>query len=226
MTIRHYRLPVLIIVAVISLVFVYLVPPENYIIKSFFRVVAMGVILYYAFLQVPSKLKAIHILILIGLSFSIIGDSIYYWPMFGFLIAPAAILDGYIFYCIGFFTQIKFSLLRLLTIIPIAIFGYAIVPIIFKSLDDNGKVLLIFAIIIYILFIAIMCWAAFMTGNRWVMIAALLFVISDTVRVLNKHIFSVDYLDLLIILSYYGAQFLIAHSVGTFTHKSKKIHPK
>src|SRR5690625_235782 len=226
MIIKHSRQLILVFIAIISLLFLYLVPSEHYIIKSFFRVIPMVAFLYYAILRMPTKKLPIHILMMIGFLFSIAGDAVYYWPILEFLLAPAAILDGYIFYSIGFFTRIKFSLMRLLTIIPIFIFGYILIHILFKELDNSRTGFLIFLIFVYLLFAAIMCWSAFMTGNKWVMGGALLFIISDTIRSLNLFVSEGSYSELLIILPYFGAQFLIAHSIGTFSNKNKKVYLK
>lgn len=223
---KHYRRPILIFIAVICLIFIYFIPSEHYILKSFFRIVPMVIILYYAIIQTKSKKLPIHILILIGFIFSISGDMVYYWPILEFIMAPAAILNGYILYSVGFLTQIKFSFIRFLTIIPIVIYAYILVPVLFKGLESKGTVFLIFFIMVYVIFIAIMCWSAFMTGNWWVILAALLFVISDTIRALNQFVSPGLYADWLIILPYFGAQFLIAHSMGTFKRKKKKIYPK
>ncbi len=226
MIIKHYRQLILIFIALVSLLFVYLVPTEHYLIKSFFRLVPMVIILYYAILRMPTKKSPIHILIMIGFIFSIAGDAVYYWPILEFILAPAAILDGYIFYSIGFFTRIKFSLIRFLTIIPIFIFGYILIHILFKELDYSGKGFLIFFIFVYVFFATIMCWSAFLTENKWVITGALLFVISDTIRSLNQFVSQGEYTELLIILPYFGAQFLIAHSIGTFSNKNKKVYLK
>jgi uncharacterized membrane protein YhhN len=78
---------------------------------------------------------------------------------------------------------------------------------------------------VYILFLAVVIWTAFMTGNRWIIIATLFFLMSDKIRAFSLFVSSGGYFDFLIILSYFGAQFLIAHSIGTLTSKREKPIP-
>jgi len=224
--IKNSRQPIFLIIVIISIIVVYMTSSDHYIIKSFFRLVPMVIFLYYATLQMPTKKRPVHFLVLIGFVFSIAGDAVYYWPILEFILAPAAILDGYIFYSIAFLTQIRFSLIRFLSIIPIGLFGYIVIYVLFKELDQSGSGFLIFFIFIYAFFAVMMCWTAFLTGNKWAISSSLLFIISDIIRSLNQFIFQENYFDLLIILTYFGAQLLIAHSLGTFSTKDKKAYLK
>ena len=223
--IQKSRQSILLSIVMMSIIVIYMTPSEHYLMKSFFRLVPMVIFLYYAALQMPTKKRPVHFLVLIGFVFSLSGDAVYYWPVLEFILAPAAILNGYLFYSIGFLTQIRFSLMRFLSIIPIGLFGFMIIYVLFQELEQSGTEFLIFFIFVYALFAIGMCWTAFLTGNKWAKASALLFVISDTIRSLSL-IYQKDSFDLLVILTYFGAQLLIAHSLGTFFRKNKKVYPK
>src|SRR5690625_6643662 len=121
--IKNSRQPIFLIIVIISIIVVYMTSSDHYIIKSFFRLVPMVIFLYYATLQMPTKKRPVHFLVLIGFVFSISGDAAYYWPILELILAPAAVLNGYVFYSIGSLTQIIFSLVRLVTLIPILLCG-------------------------------------------------------------------------------------------------------
>lgn len=223
--IQKSRQSILLSIVMMSIIVIYMTPSEHYLMKSFFRLVPMVIFLYYAALQMPTKKRPVHFLVLIGFVFSLSGDAVYYWPVLEFILAPAAILNGYLFYSIGFLTQIRFSLMRFLSIIPIGLFGFMIIYVLFQELEQSGTEFLIFFIFVYALFAIGMCWTAFLTGNKWAKASALLFVLSDTIRSLS-FIFQKDYFVLLTIFTYFGAQLLIAHSLGTFSAKNKQVYLK
>lgn len=84
------------------------------------------------------------------------------------------------------------------------------------ALQENGDTALIAPVLFYITAIMLMAWAAFMTGNRCLIIGSLLFVISDSVLAWNMFVSPVSYSHLAIMSTYYGAQFFIAHSMASF----------
>jgi uncharacterized membrane protein YhhN len=66
----------------------------------------------------------------------------------------------------------------------------------------------------YLLIILLMGWFSIMSGNIWSMMGSTLFIISDSILAWNKFVSDVSYSGMLIMLTYYTAQFLIANSVG------------
>lgn len=67
-----------------------------------------------------------------------------------------------------------------------------------------------------------MAWSAIMTGNKWAIAGSFLFVLSDSILSWNLFVSDVPQSSLLIMSTYYTAQFLIAHSLGSLLTKSRK----
>ncbi|WP_284140603.1 MULTISPECIES: lysoplasmalogenase [unclassified Virgibacillus] len=212
-----YRLPILI--AVMGLVYIYIVPAEPFAIKLIFKIVPMLMIIYYAATKMDENKKPVHRLLLIGLFICMIGDATIHW----FIIGLAAFLIGHLFYIAGFITQWKFSIGRFLAIVPIGIYGFLVGREIIEAVQDKGQQSLILPIIFYMLTISVMAWTAIMTRNKWATIGSLLFVISDSILAWNKFVVPLQYADSLIMLTYYAAQFFIAHSLWTISGKRKQI---
>ncbi|RDW22468.1 lysoplasmalogenase [Oceanobacillus arenosus] len=212
-----YRFPILILMMV--LVYLYIVPAEPFIFKLFFKLIPIVMIIIYAFRQLPWKKTPTHSLILIGLSFCIIGDATLHW----FLIGLSAFLIGHLFYMIGFLLKWKFSKVRFMMLIPIAVYGLFFGNDLVKFLHFNGDAALIFPILCYLIVISFMAWSAIMTGNKWAILGSILFVISDSILAWHLFISPVKLSEPLIMLNYYGGQFLIANSLGTIVAKNRLI---
>ncbi|MFP3472641.1 lysoplasmalogenase family protein, partial [Micrococcus sp. SIMBA_144] len=58
---------------------------------------------------------------------------------------------------------------------------------------------------------------AIMTGNKWAISGSLLFVLSDSILSWNMFVAAIPYSDVLIMSTYYSAQFLIAGSLASFS---------
>ncbi|RAZ78956.1 lysoplasmalogenase [Planococcus halotolerans] len=203
-------LPVLILAA--SILYIFFIPDEPLWFKLIFKLIPMVLIIMYAFLQMPGDKLKIHWLILTGLVFCSIGDATLHW----FIIGLSAFLIGHLFYIAAFLTQWKYSLYRLLSILPLGIFGLVMGVRMLGALQASGDDALIVPVLFYIFAIILMAWSAFMTGNRWLIIGSLLFVASDSVLAWNMFVAPVAYSHLLIMSTYYSAQFSIAHSVASF----------
>ncbi|MDQ6597861.1 lysoplasmalogenase family protein [Bacillus salipaludis] len=61
-----------------------------------------------------------------------------------------------------------------------------------------------------------MCWTGFLSQNIWAIIGSILFVLSDSILSWNLFVSEIPYSDILIMTTYYTAQFLIAHSLRLF----------
>ncbi|WP_345740459.1 lysoplasmalogenase [Planomicrobium okeanokoites] len=144
--------------------------------------------------------------------FCSIGDATLHW----FIIGLSAFLIGHLFYIAAFLTQWKYNLYRLLSILPLGIFGLLMGIRMMGALQAGGDDALIMPVLFYISAIILLAWSAFMTGNRWLIIGSLLFVASDSVLAWNMFVAPVAYSHLLIMSTYYGAQFFIAHSATSF----------
>lgn len=212
-----YRLPLLILA--MSLLYIFIIPDEPLGFKLLFKLIPMAMIIFYATRQLPRKKSAAHRLILIGLVFSMIGDGTLHW----FIIGLTAFLMGHIFYLAGFLTRWNFSWIRLITILPIAGYGLFMAREQIAALNQNGNESLIIPVLAYITVISLMVWSAIMTGNKWAIMGSILFVISDSILAWNMFISPVNHSGVLIMTTYYGAQFLIAHSLDTIVKDSNRI---
>lgn len=211
------RLPILILV--MSVVYLFIIPDEPFVFRLFFKLIPMVMIIMYAFRISAGKKPIAQWLIITGLFFSIIGDGTLHW----FLIGLTAFLIGHLFYTAGFLTCWKFSWIRFAMMIPIA--GYAIFMgiDITAALTGGGNEALLIPVILYIVVIAAMAWSAVMTGNPWAALGSILFLISDSILAWNMFVSPIANSNELVMTTYYGAQFLIAHSLGTIHDKRNRI---
>ncbi|WP_229720133.1 lysoplasmalogenase [Oceanobacillus neutriphilus] len=202
-----------------GIVYIFISPSEPLAFSIFFKVIPMVLILIYAFEQSLPKRKAVHYWIIGGIVFCLIGDATLHW----FLIGLAAFFIGHVFYSIGFLKQWRFSLPRSLVAIPLILFalwvGYQLV----SHLQADGQNVLIIPVIAYIGIIMLMAFTAVMTGNRWAILGSILFIISDSILAWNMFISSFTAANEVIMLTYYSAQFLIAHSLFTLDSKHKGV---
>lgn len=202
----------LLAVAILMLgaLYIFFIPDNSFAVLFIFKLIPMLLIIYYAYLQIPYLNKKIHTLIFIGLVFSIVGDGSI---MFTFAAGLAGFLIAHIFYIIGFIRASKFTIARasiLIILVPFSIWiGYQIVP----SLIAGNMEFLIIPVIIYITAIAIMGFTAALTGNLFALFGSILFIISDSVLAWNEFVEPVANSRLLIMGTYYTAQFFIASSL-------------
>lgn len=207
---KPHFLPILILA--MSILYIFFIPDDPLWFKLIFKLIPMILIFLYAVLRLPKQKLKIHWLILTGLVFCAIGDATLHW----FVIGLSAFLIGHLFYTAAFLSQWKFNRYRILTILPLIFYGFIMGSRLVEALEVSGDTSLIVPVLLYISAIMLMVWAAIMTGNRWLITGSLLFVASDSVLAWNMFVSPVEYSHLLIMSTYYGAQFFIAHSVASF----------
>lgn len=162
----------------------------------------------------PSIDQKYKIFIIAGLIFSLLGDTFLIFPEQHFKKGLFAFLVGHICYILAFTVSggIHFTLWIFLPI--------ALVSIIYLQyiLQYSGKMKI--PVSIYIVIIAIMGWLAVerfnstpTLGTFLAAMGALLFMISDAVLALNKFSKSFFYAELIILATYFTAQWLLAVSV-------------
>ncbi len=169
----------------------------------------MVLIISYAFSQIPYHSTKYRTLILLGLIFCMIGDGTLIW----FVVGLSAFLIGHLFYATGFISGWKYSIYRMLAIVPIAIYTFFLCSNLVNSLNESGKESLVIPVIAYSVAISLMVFTAIMTGNKWAILGSLLFIISDSILSWDLFIESVKYGHELIMITYYLAQFLISKSI-------------
>lgn len=204
---RHVVLPGLILLT--GLLYIFFIPSNPEIVKLLFKLIPMWLIIAYGIMNLPAVRTRHHVLLLAGLFFSMIGDGLMRWFVFGL----TAFLIGHLFYIAGFAGQYRYSLPRLLSLVPLA--GYAVFMGVrlAQALSGDGETALIGPVIVYIAVISLMAWTAIMTGNRWLIIGAILFMISDSFLSWNKFISPVPHEGIIVMATYYTAQFCMARSL-------------
>lgn len=178
------------------------------------KLLPMCLVITYAFLN--GTTSPIRKWILAGLLFCMVGDALI---LYSFVAGLAAFLIGHVLYTTGFLKVGKLSKRKTLLVIPIALYAIIIGREIVQSLLDGGNQSLAVPVIGYIAIISFMAWTAMMTGNKWAIIGSLLFVMSDSILAWNKFVYEIPLSHMLIMGTYYAAQFFIAHSLLTTTEK-------
>lgn len=207
---KRYMLPLIILI--MSLLYIFFIPSEPLLVKLLFKLIPMWLIILFAYRQFPPHTSKVHYLLLAGLFFCMIGDGTLIW----FVVGLTAFLIGHLFYTAGFLGQWRYSLPRLLSIVPIAAYSVWMGIRLVSSLKSNGEQALMIPVIAYIAVISFMLWTAIMTGNRYAMVGSLLFVISDSILSWNMFVAEFHYSNVWIMTTYYAAQFLIARSISAF----------
>lgn len=203
------RVELPILIAAFGLLYIYVIPSDPFWLKLTFKLIPMALILLYAFLRMPRQKSAAHWIVFIGLFFCALGDGLLHW----FVVGLSAFLVGHLFYLTGFFRGWNYSVSRFWTIAPLAVFAAYMIWTFIDALSTGDQSSLIVPVVFYILVITTMAWSAIMTGQKWIILGSLLFMISDSILAWNKFITDVPYSGPLIMLTYYSAQFFIAHNM-------------
>lgn len=214
---KNYWLPILILF--MSVIYIFFIPVDPMLIKILFKLIPMWLIICYSIQRFPSKRSRTHWLIICGLFFCMLGDGLLHW----FVIGLSAFLIGHLFYMVAFFRNWYFSLIRFATIIPIGVFAFFVGKELIVALIRNENNTFIIPVIFYVIVISFMTWSAIMTGNKWVSIGSILFVISDSILSWNMFVSPIPYSSIFIMSTYYSAQFLIAHSVTSIVPKDNHL---
>ena len=212
---KKYGLPLIILL--MSILYIFFIPSDPMAVKLLFKLIPMWLMIGYAFLQLPSSRTRTHYLMLTGLFFCMLGDGLLIW----FVVGLTAFLIGHLFYMTGFFSRWRFSVIRFASIVPIAVYSFFMGKELIAALQLSGENTLIIPVLAYITVISFMLWSAIMTGNPWAIVGSILFVISDSILSWNMFISDIPNSGVLIMTTYYSAQFLIARSLAAFQESSR-----
>lgn len=193
-----------------GLLFIFVIPQNNDWVRLLFKIIPMFLIILYAYKQEYVLSINYQRIIIIGLFICMLGDS---FIIFSFIFGLAAFLIGHLFYIGAFIKQWKFSLVRFSSLALLLVFGTFFGNEIVSALVNDGATGLVIPVIIYILVISTMGWTAIMTGNKFAILGSLFFIISDSILSWDRFVSPIPFASELIMLTYYCAQFLIAHSV-------------
>lgn len=154
------------------------------------------------------------IFIVSGLLFSLLGDTFLIFPDKHFSKGLIAFLIGHIFYILAFTLSAGFHF-TFWIFLPITVIGILYLRMLLKH---TGKMTI--PVIIYIIIIMIMGWTAIeryhilpTLGTSLAAIGAILFMISDATLALNKFRKSFYSAEIIILVTYFTAQWLLAVSV-------------
>ena len=202
-----------ILAGVMGIIYIFFIPAEPVGIKIFFKLIPMLLIIFYALLQPAGIPKNYKTLIVTGLFICMLADGLIYW----FIIGLITFLIGHIWYIFAF-RKIKSMPIPKWAAALLLTYGLIMVIWLAGTLWRDGDTVLAVAVVLYIAVILTMGWNAIQTGNKFAIIGAISFIFSDSILAINKFIVEVPYSHALIMISYYGAQFLFAYSI--YTHYS------
>ncbi|MFT5999978.1 MAG: putative membrane protein YhhN [Neolewinella sp.] len=157
--------------------------------------------------------KAYWLLTVAGLLLCLIGD-IFLLDGSNFVFGLAAFLIAHILFTISFVALDKFKLYLAPLLILFAIgLGY------YFFLYPNLKSLA-FPVLLYFLFIVVMCWQGVSlylwkktNAHGLIAVGVLLFLLSDSILALNKFIIPFDWSGILVLSTYWAAVALLANAV-------------
>lgn len=192
--------------------YIVVAPDEPLALSLLFKAIPMVLIILYAIALLPADRDPIHILLPVGLGFSLVGDVTLHW----FLVGLTAFLLAHLFYLGGFLTRLRATTGRTATAVPLGLVGILVGTELLAAIQASGDTELLVPVAVYVVVILTMAWAAILTGNRWAAAGSLLFVASDTVLAWHMFVETVPYRDTLVMTAYYGAQLLIARSLADF----------
>ncbi|AMO84087.1 YhhN-like protein [Solibacillus isronensis B3W22] len=176
--------------------------------KMVFKLLPMIFLIVLAFLTKVHVKSPYYWLISIGLIFCAVGDYTLQW----FIIGLSFFLVGHIFYIFAFRSTNQQNT-PLYVKVFLALYGAVMMFWIAGSLLQKGDAVLAIAVTAYILVILTMGWTSFRTGSKFAVIGATLFIMSDSVLAINRFMFDVAYSHILIMFTYYGAQFFLMLSI-------------
>ncbi|RKP51733.1 lysoplasmalogenase [Cohnella endophytica] len=192
-----------------GLLYIFVIPSDPHAVKLLFKLVPMGLIIVYAYLNSPAFKERYSKLILIGLFFCMLGDGL----LGMFVVGLSAFLIGHIFYFAAFVRRWRYSKTRFAAVVPIFLFALFMGWKLMDALAQHDKGALMAPVLAYLIVISSMAWTAIMSGQRWAITGALLFVASDSILSWNLFVSDIAHSGTYIMTTYYAAQFLLAYSL-------------
>lgn len=182
------------------------------------KITPIMILIIYTYLQPSRKLNFVFML---GLLFSILGDFILeYFTNQAFVFGLASFFIAHCFYifCLGRWNShlfLKFNRKNLYSILVVA-YGSMVIMLIVSQLGD-----LLIPVLAYMLILFTMTISTLFSyqSNKWLMLGGVSFMISDSLIGLNKFYLAFDYSNLLIMLSYFLAQYFLVKGFFKRTHK-------
>lgn len=177
--------------------------------STVFKLIPMVLIILFGLLQLPKVKELHHYLLVLGLLFCMLGDYSLQW----FVIGLFSFLVGHVFYIFAFNLRRRKRPINKTIGIAIIVYGIIMAIIMINALIKGNESGLIFPVILYIIVISIMVWTAWLTKHIWLMVGSFCFLISDSILSLSLFVGSIQGETLLVMSTYYGAQFCFARSM-------------
>jgi uncharacterized membrane protein YhhN len=181
-----------------------------------FKPLATLTILAIAMIVLRPPTRHYKVMLIFGLGFSLVGDILLMLPQDVFLFGLIAFLVAQIFYIVAF-SSVGGFYKSVVGALPFLLYGLVLVIYLWPYLDEMLIPTLIYAVVILV-----MAWQALgqwrQTGERRALIAfvgTLLFVVSDSALAINRFANPIELAPLLVLGTYYPAQWLIAVSAGS-----------
>ena len=155
--------------------------------------------------------------VVVALCFSLVGDVFLMLEERWFIPGLISFFIAHVFYIIAFWNSFilhimsKTSLLVALSLILFSIWFFLFL---LRYVKEAGGVQLAIAVASYILVISIMMWSASLAGSSILIVASLLFVISDAILADDKFRNPFSIAQHMVMITYFTAQLLFAISVG------------
>ena len=206
-----------VLIVMFSVLYIFNLGPANGTYTMLFKLIPMILIIIFAILsEKPSKKYAFFIII--GLIFCAIGDYTLQW----FIIGLCFFLTGHLFYITAFLTN-RIQKTPKIVLPILLIYGVIMASIICGGLLVKNEIILAIAVLAYISIILLMGYSSWKTANKYAIIGSILFIISDSILAINRFTMDVPFSGQLIMLTYYGAQFLFAYSISKYSVFRNKV---
>jgi uncharacterized membrane protein YhhN len=196
---------------------------ENETIQSIFKPLLMITVGGYFLSQTNRINSSLKSWIIAALFFSWVGDILLMFQSkkeIFFLLGLSAFLMAHVFYIIFFHgIRIREHIKSNLWLLLVVVIYYAIlITILSPRLGDMKLPVRIYGIVISFMFMLAMhmLFIKNKTAGNWMMLGALLFVISDSVLAINKFYHSFEVANIIIMLTYALAQFFISEGATRY----------
>ncbi|MCR8644292.1 lysoplasmalogenase [Paenibacillus sp. N1-5-1-14] len=202
---------------------------DNEAVHWVFKLLPMLLILTLAIRSISITPKRTYkLLMMIGLVFCLGGDAFLLntgdqW----FILGLGSFLIGHLIYIVALLHRWHYSLISLLSIIPIGIYAWWVGSNLYESMrGTEGESGMWLPVLVYLIAISSMLWVAMMSRNSYAALGAGLFVVSDSILAWNKFVGPVFASGFLVMLTYFIAQLLLACSISGVMFHRKQSHAR
>lgn len=197
-------------ITILGVIYIFFIPAEPVGFKIFMKLIPMAFIILFAMMTKSILSSTYKKIIIVGLLVCMIADGVIYW----FLAGLITFFIGHIFYIFAFHHIARKPMPKWVATL-LLLYGTGMAIWIAGSQFQEGEIILGIAIIAYIFIILMMGWTAIRTRLPLAIIGALLFMFSDSILAIDRFVSPIESRDALVMMTYYGAQFFIAASIGS-----------